>query len=122
VVDLLNVEPGLLAGRTGVVILVDKGYATLRSRRSWPSEACSAPGAQGRGAQARPGLLRPLRQRIESVNQTLKGQLDLEQHGGRTIQGVTARVLQRLLALTAAIWHNHHTNQPVVRSLLAYDH
>ena len=75
---------------------------------------------QGRGAQARPGLLRPLRQRIESVNQTLKGQLDLEHHGGRTIQGVTARVLQRLLALTAAIWHNHHTNQPVPRSLLAY--
>jgi hypothetical protein len=34
---------------------------------------------------------------------------------------VTPRVLQRLLALTAAIWHNHHTNQPVPRSLLAYD-
>nr|MDQ2875056.1 IS982 family transposase [Actinomycetota bacterium] len=33
-----------------------------------------------------------------------------------------ARVLQRILALTAAIWHNDHTDQPVKRSLLAYDH
>jgi hypothetical protein len=32
-----------------------------------------------------------LRQLIESVNDTLKGQLDLERHGGRTIQGVTVR-------------------------------
>lgn len=31
-------------------------------------------------------------------------------------------MLQRMLALTAAIWHNDHTNQPVRRSLLAYDH
>jgi hypothetical protein len=31
-------------------------------------------------------------------------------------------VLQRLLALTAAIWHNDHTGQTVRRSLLAYDH
>ena len=59
---------------------------------------------------------------IESVNDTLKGQLDLEQHGGRTHAGVTARVLQRLLALTAAIWHNDHTGQAIRRSLTAYDH
>ncbi|MFN0282077.1 MAG: IS982 family transposase, partial [Kineosporiaceae bacterium] len=32
------------------------------------------------------------------------------------------RVLQRLLALTAAIWHNDHTGRPIKRSLLAYDH
>jgi hypothetical protein len=56
------------------------------------------------------------------VNDTFKGQLDLEQHGGRTPAGVIARVLQRVLALTAAIWHNDTTGQPVLRSLLAYDH
>jgi hypothetical protein len=66
--------------------------------------------------------LKPLRQVIESVNDTLKGQLDLEQHGGRTVDGVTARVLQRILALTVAIWHNDATGQPVIRSLVAYDH
>ncbi|MBB5432993.1 hypothetical protein HDA36_003077 [Nocardiopsis composta] len=66
--------------------------------------------------------MRPLRQVIESINQTFKGQLDLERHGGRTPGGVMVRVLQRILALTAAIWHNDRTGQPVLRSLTAYDH
>jgi hypothetical protein len=35
---------------------------------------------------------------------------------------VWVRILQRILALTAAIWHNHHTGQPTLRSLIAYDH
>ena len=56
------------------------------------------------------------------MNNTLKAQLSLEDHGGHSVQGVTVRVLQRLLALTAAIWHNHHSHQPVLRSLTAYDH
>jgi hypothetical protein len=67
-------------------------------------------------------LLKPVRQLIESVNDTLKGQLDLELHGGRSIEGVTARVAQRLLAMTAAIWHNRATDQALTRSLIAYDH
>ena len=46
----------------------------------------------------------------------------MEQHGGYTPEGVTVRVLQRILALTAAIWHNDRASQPVKRSLLAYDH
>jgi hypothetical protein len=48
----------------------------------------------------------PALDRIESVNQTLKGQLDLEQHSGRTPHKVYIRVAQRLLAMTTAIWHN----------------
>jgi hypothetical protein len=63
-----------------------------------------------------------LRQTIESINQTFKGQLDLERHGGRTPAGVMVRVLQRVLALTAVIWHNDKTGQPVKRSVVAYDH
>ena len=51
-----------------------------------------------------------------------KGQLDLERHRGRTPGGVIARVMQRILALTAAIWHNDATGQDVLRSLTAYDH
>jgi hypothetical protein len=35
---------------------------------------------------------------------------------------VIVRVLQRILALTTAIWHNFHTGAPVTRSLTAYDH
>jgi DDE family transposase len=54
----------------------------------------------------RHGSIGWIRQWIESVNDTLKGQLDLERHGGRTPQGLYARITQRLLAMAAAIWHN----------------
>lgn len=59
---------------------------------------------------------------IESINQTLEGQLDLEQHGGRTVAGVCTRISQRMLAMTAAIWHNDTIGASVRRSLDAYDH
>lgn len=76
------------------------------------------------GEPERPGtrFFKPLRHVIESINDTFKGQLDLERHGGHTPAGVWVRVLQRVLALTAAIWHNNNTNQPVLRSLVAYGH
>lgn len=67
-------------------------------------------------------LLKSVRQLIDSVNDTPKGQLDLEQHGGRTFEGVAVRVAQRVLALASAIWHNHKTGFPLTRSLIAYDH
>jgi len=43
---------------------------------------------------------------IESVNDTLKGQLDLERHGGRTTEGLCTQIAQRLLAMAVCIWHN----------------
>ncbi|GAA1455116.1 hypothetical protein [Nocardiopsis tropica] len=67
-------------------------------------------------------LPKSVRQLIESVNDTLKGQLDLEQHGGRTHEGVAIRVAQRVLAMAAAIWRNHKTGAPTMRSLVAFDH
>ena len=63
-----------------------------------------------------------IRQWIESVNDTLKGQLDLERHGGRTTEGLYTRIAQRLLAIAACIWHNWATGEPAKRSLIAYDH
>ncbi len=66
-------------------------------------------------------FFKPLRQTVESIFDTLKAQLDLERHGGHAPTGVLVRVLQRMLALTAAIWHNDYTGQTVKRSLLAYD-
>lgn len=71
-----------------------------------------------RGAE----FFKPLRQVVESVFDTFKGQLDLERHHGKTITGVTTRVAQRVLALTAVIWHNDRAGAPVLRSLTAYDH
>ena len=80
------------------------------------------PARKGEPDRAGARLFKPLRQTIESINETFKGQLDLERHGGHTPAGVLVRVLQRILALTAAIWHNDCTGQPVMRSLIAYDH
>ena len=63
-----------------------------------------------------------LRQRVEAVIWTLKHQLGLERHGGRIPAGLWARIIQRLLALNAFIWHNWLIGAPVKRSLIAYDH
>jgi hypothetical protein len=63
-----------------------------------------------------------LRQRVEAIIWTLKRQLGLERHGGRVPAGLWARIVQRLLALNAAIWFNWQIGAPVKRSLIAYDH
>jgi hypothetical protein len=63
-----------------------------------------------------------LRQRIEAIIWTLKHQLGLDRPGGRIPAGLWARVVQRLLALNAAIWFNWQIGAPVKRSLVAYDH
>ena len=63
-----------------------------------------------------------LRQRVEAIIWTLKHQLGLERHGGRVPAGLWTRIVQRLLALNACIWHNWVTDAPVKRSLIAYDH
>lgn len=120
--DMFETEPGLL--RPGQVILADKGYASKEFERFLAEQGVillrpSMPREKGRATSP---FLKPLRQLIESVNATLKLQLDLERHGGRTAGGVVARVFQRLLALTAAIWHNDHARQVPLRSLIAYDH
>ncbi len=54
-----------------------------------------------------------LRQRVEAIIWTLKNQLGLERHGGRVPAGLWARVVQRLLALNAVIWHNWRIGAPV---------
>ncbi|RFU39267.1 IS982 family transposase [Actinomadura logoneensis] len=124
VAAMLDVEPELATGRPGLLLIADKGF-----RARWFEDDLAQRGIQllrpsMRDEPARPGerLLKPVRQLIESVNDTLKGQLDLEQHGGRTFEGVATRIAQRILAMTAAIWHNHRTGQPTTRSLIAYDH
>ncbi len=63
-----------------------------------------------------------LRQRVEAIVWTLKNQLGLERHGGRVPAGLRTRIIQRLLALNACIWHNWLIGAPVKRSLIAYDH
>jgi hypothetical protein len=59
-----------------------------------------------RNEPARHGNLGGARQWIESVYDSLKGQLGLQRHGAGTPRGVFTCPAQRLLALDAAIWHN----------------
>jgi hypothetical protein len=122
--DLLAVEPELVAARPGQVLLADKHYFGHEFERvlAGLQVRLVRPARKGEPERAGAHLFKPLRQLIESVNQTFKGQLDLERHGGRTSVGVAVRVLQRILALTAAIWHNDKTRQATLRSLVAYDH
>lgn len=79
------------------------------------------PARNGEAKRAGSQLSKLLRQVIESVNETFKCRLDLERHRGRTPNGVIVSALQRMHALIAAIWHNEHTGQPLIRSLTAYD-
>nr|WP_249713943.1 transposase [Micromonospora sp. NBRC 107566] len=122
--DLFNLDTGLLNHPDGLILMVDKGYRDAPTERQLTERNVTMIRPAYRTEAPRPGrtLLRALRQNIESVNQTFNGQLDLERHGGRTPAGVAVRVLQRILALTASIWHNRTTGQPVMRSLIAYDH
>jgi hypothetical protein len=57
---------------------------------------------------------------IESVFATLKRQMGLGDHQAKTINGLVARIAQRLLALTIGIYINTLTGRPP-RALAAYD-
>ena len=109
-VDLVDAaSPSMLHHPDGLILIADKGYRDREFERPGSTTAVSPslrPLRTARPARPGRGLLRAVRQIIESVNDTFKGQLDLERHGGRTLAGVAVRVLQRILALTAAIWHN----------------
>jgi len=111
----------LLPGQT---LIGDKNYygADFEAALAQAGLHLLRPARQGEPERPGAQFFKPLRQIIESINDTFKGQLDLERHGGHTPDGVIARILQRILALTAAIWHNDHTGQPIMRSLITYDY
>jgi hypothetical protein len=113
-----------LAGRTNQTLIADKNYYGREFEAILPQLGVSLLRPARKGEPERPGAryFKPLRQVIESINDTLKGQLDLEAHGGRSFTGVLVRVWQRLLALTAVIWHNDTIGAPTKRSLIPYDH
>ena len=120
--DLIATTPALSGG--GRTLIADKNYYGREFESTLAATGFTLLRKARAGEEPRPGahLFKPLRQIVESVFDTFNGQLSLERHGGRTQTGVITRVLQRLLSLTAVIWHNEHTGQPVLRSLIAYDH
>ena len=106
----------------GQVILGDKGFAGGHFEAFVSSIGATLIRPDRKDEKPRFGRFGGMRQWIESVFDTLKGQLGLERHGGRTLAGVYARVAAKLLALAAGIWHNWLTGATRKRSLTAYDH
>src|SRR5947207_299881 len=122
--DRLRARPGKCSERevaremlervplAGLTVIADKGFAGAEFE-GWMAD---------RGAEfLRPdrkdeplqfGSLGRVRQWIESVFWTCKGQLGLERHGVRTLPGLCARVGLRLLALAAGLRHNAEIGQP----------
>jgi len=121
--DILT-DPNLAGHRPGQTLIADKNYYGAEFEATLAATGVQLLRPARKGESERPGhrYFKPLRQTVESIFDTLKGQLDLERHGGRTLAGVIVRVWQRLLALTAAIWHNDSIGAPIRRSLTAYDH
>jgi len=122
--DLLHDDPTLAGARPGQILIGDKNYFGQDFQTALADQGIELLRPARKGEPERPGskFFKPLRQTVESIFDTFKDQLDIERHGGRTTAGVFVRVVQRILALTTAIWHNDHTGRPIKRSLLAYDH
>jgi hypothetical protein len=108
--------------RAGLVILADKGFAGQEFEQLVAAHGAVLLRPDRADEPRRVGSLGRFRQWIESTFDTLKDQLGLERHGGRSLPGVVVRVAQRLLALAAAIWWNWEIDAPDKRSLVAYDH
>ena len=105
----------------GFTVMADKGFAGEEFEQHMAALGAHFLRPDRRDEPHRHGSLGPVRQWIESVFWTCKGQLTLEAHGGRTIEGLCTRVALRLLALTAGLVHNQHIGDPG-RHFAAYGH
>ena len=100
----------------GQVLLCDKGFAGAEFEEIVASLGATLVRPDRRDEEPRFGSLGRVRQWIESIVSTTKGQLSLEEHGARTLEGLVARIAQRLLALAAGCWHNWLQGTPAVTS------
>jgi hypothetical protein len=105
----------------GYTVIADKGFAGTDFEALMAELGAYFLRPDRKGEPARVGSLASVRQWIESIIDSIKGQLSLERHGAHTTNGLICRIAGRLLALAAAIWHNWQTDDPG-RHLIAYDH
>lgn len=103
----------------GHIVVADKGFAGRDFERWISDQGALLLRPDRKDEPHRHGSLGGIRQWIESVFWTCKGQLGLERHGARTLPGLATRIGLRLLALAAGIWHNQLIAQPG-RELAAY--
>ena len=105
----------------GYTVIADKGFAGEEFEALMAELGALFLRPDRKDEQPRFGGLGGVRQWVESIIDTIKGQLSLEQHGAHTMPGLITRIAQRLLALAAGLWHNWNTGHPG-RHLTAYDH
>lgn len=105
----------------GQVVIGDKGFAGAEFEQHVHTLGGLLLRPDRKNERPRYGNLGGIRQWIESTFDTLKDQLSLERHAGRTLTGLVSRIARRLLALTTTILHNSQTGNPG-RHLTAYDH
>ena len=105
----------------GYTVIADKGFAGEEFEALMRELGAIFLRPDRKDEKPRFGPLGGTRQWIESIIDTIKGQLSLERHGAHTMPGLFTRIAQRLLALAASLWHNWNTGQPG-RHLIAYDH
>ena len=96
----------------GYTVMADKGFAGEEFEDLMADLGADFLRPDRKDEPRRNGSLGPVRQWIESVFWTCKGQLTLERHGGRTLTGVCTRVALRLLALAAGLVHNQEIGNP----------
>ena len=111
---MLDADPNLVAAYLNQKLMADKNYYGKAFEAVLADADVELLRPARKGEKPRPGhqYFKLFRRVIESINNTLKTQLDLESHGGRTIAGVASRVLQRILALTAAIGTTTNSASP----------
>jgi hypothetical protein len=110
------------ASRPGQTIVADKGFAGVEFEQLTLDLGCRLLRPDRRDEPERHGNLGGMRQWIEAIIWSCKDKLSLERHGARTLNGLAARIAQRLLALAACVWHNYRVGHYPTRSLICYDH
>ncbi|MFG1967619.1 transposase [Nonomuraea sp. NPDC049028] len=91
---MLEIDADLIAEREGILLISDKGFASKPFEKELAEQGIELLRPSRKREKQRYGepMLKKVRQLIESVNDTLKGQLNLEQHGG-LLGPVLGRVL-----------------------------
>jgi len=91
--DLLATTTALATIHGTQILIADKGYYGAQFEADLAAAGITLLRPARKGEPPRHGerFFKPLRQTVESIFDTFKGQLDLEHHGGRTTDGVCAR-------------------------------
>jgi len=84
--DILHTDPTLSAPRPSQIIIGDKNYfgAEFETTLAEAGLTLLRPARKGEPDPTGTRFFKPLRQTIESILDTYKGQLDLQDHGAKT--------------------------------------